>query len=237
MKKSEVINSIYLVPALIEYMNGNKSDHIEQIIESYGINDIGQYQNLKPLLEYHLHIVQSGFKPDYNLLRAGLTEYYLEFLYKFWEIIGIVDTDYKLLDYGGGDGVYSNSFTSYNPHGEKTLLDRNRGLNIDFEKNPDWYKEYKDKFGLVLLSEILHCKGHDWQKYLISSSDYMLYEGGKIIINENLDPAMGWRLNEMTKEGAMMTESDIIQLMNGYNYKLLDIKTIVNHKVYIYEKL
>ena len=45
MKKQQVINSIYLVPAIIEYLDGNRSKYINDILNEYGV-DPDDYINL-----------------------------------------------------------------------------------------------------------------------------------------------------------------------------------------------
>ncbi len=237
MKKQQVINSIYLVPAIIEYLDGNRSKYINDILNEYGV-DPDDYINLINLLKYNKSIIRTNFKADYELLRRGLDEYYQMFLRSFWQKMKLTDTKLRLLDYCGGDGSYSSSFKTFNPGGTAVLLDRSNGLCIDFEDDPKWHKEWQEYFNVVLLSEILHCKSIEIQYYLIDSSLSMLDNGGKIIINENIDPFMGWRLDRLTKEGKVLDESHIIKLMSTYRHvlQLTDLQTIENHKIYVYEK-
>ena len=195
------------------------------------------FSELKNLLEYHLHIIKSDFKPNYEKLREGLDEYFIEYLSDFWDYLNIGDTNKSLLDYGCGNGCYSDQFIYCNPDGSAYKVDRNIDDCIDFENNPNWYKDHLNKFDLVLLSEILHCKDDKGKEYLIESSLETLKEKGKIIINENIDPFMGWRLNRMTKGGDVLNERDILKLMNKYEVKLVDLLTINNHKIYVYEAL
>jgi hypothetical protein len=234
MTKTEVLNSIYIIPALLGYFRGEEG--CLELLKSYDVNP-EEYRDLGSLLQYHHEIIRKDFEPNYPLLRKGLTEYFNEFLWDFWSILGITGTNYKMLDYAGGEGIYSDTFDILNPEGDSTLLDRKHGLAVDFQKTPNWWPEYEQSFDIVLLSEILHCKSAFWRDYLVSSSCMLLKSGGRLIINENVDPAMGWRLNRLS-EGGLMTESDIIGLMSGnVDFKLVDIKTIEKHKIYIYEKV
>ena len=141
------------------------------------------------------------------------------------------------MDYGCGKGSYSNSYIDRNPNGKTYMVDRNIGDNIDFEKSPNWYIDKKNTFDIVLLSEILHCKNVDGQKYLLDSSDYVLKSKGLLRINENVDPFMDWRLNRLTDKGKLLDESYIVQLMFNYNFKLKNINSINYHKIYTYEKI
>ena len=75
------------------------------------------------------------------------------------------------------------------------------------------------------------------QQYLIDSSLNMLKEGGKLIINENNDPFMNWRLNELTEKGRTLNVDYIITLMNRVNFRLNQIKTINYHNIFVYDKL
>ena len=236
MEKNKVINSVYLLPGLLEKLNGNTNDNIEKILLEFDVK-AEDYKNLKNLLTYHLDIIKTDFKPNYIQLREGLDEYFNEYLLDFWNVINIGNERSSLLDYGCGNGSYSYSFLENFPRAEITLIDKSMG--IDFEKNPGWYiKDNYNCHDIVLLSEILHCKDLKGQKYLIDSSICCLVKGGTLVINENIDPFMGWRLNKLTANGNMMSEDDIIGLMSSYKeLSLKSIKSINYHKVYIYEKV
>jgi len=235
MDKNKIVNSVYLVTAILEVLNGNKNKNILNILKEYDIN-VRDFKDLKSILNYHLHIIKTDFEPNYNLLRKGLDEYFNKYLKDFWKYINIENTNYSLLDYGSGNGCYSDAFIKANPNGNITMIDKYLG--IDFEKNPNWYKEkFIGKYDIVLLSEILHCKGLKGKKYLIESSLECLKKKGKLIINENLDPFMGWRLNKLTTNGDLVTKDELSLLLAKYSLKLKKITNINYHHIYIYEKL
>jgi len=117
MENNKVINSIYLIPALLEALEGNKEQHILDILKEFEIDNIEEYRGLNSLLKYHYKIIKNDFNGEdlYPLLRKGLNEYYDKYLNDFWKIINIQNTNKKLLDYGCGTGCYSRSFKKDNP--------------------------------------------------------------------------------------------------------------------------
>jgi len=238
MENNKVINSIYLIPALLEALEGNKEQHILDILKEFEIDNIEEYRGLNSLLKYHYKIIKNDFNGEdlYPLLRKGLNEYYDKYLNDFWKIINIQNTNKKLLDYGCGTGCYSRSFKKDNPKGSYILIDKSLG--IDFENNPNWYiNDHIEKYDLILLSEILHCKDYETQNYLINSSLDMLKTGGQIIINENEDPFMDWRLNKLTKKGEVLNKKYILDFMNRSALKLSQINKINYHNIFVYDKI
>ena len=234
MESNKVINSAYLIPAILAKLEGTENENVDLMLKEFNV-DAEDYRDLYSLLNYHLQVVKTDFNADYPLLRKGLTEYFEKYLSDFWKVVGIEGTRLRLLDYACGDGAYSDKFIEANPEGITYRVDRQFG--IDFEATPLWYQRESFEVDIVLLSEILHCKSIKWQEYLIVSSLACLVPGGCIIINENIDPFMGYRLNHLTDHGNMLTENDIIQLMLEYDVKLKSITTINNHKQYTYEKI
>lgn len=238
MNKNQIINSVYLLPALIGTIKNGPQDHTDRVLYEFGITNPEEYKEIVNLLEYHLEIVSTDFKYNknlYPLLRDGLNGYYNKYLSNFWQTLSIKDTDFKLLDYGCGDGSYSKSFKKSNPEGIYTLIDK--ALGTDFITNPNWYKEASiGKYDLILLSEILHCKDFKTRLYLINSSLEMLEKNGRIIINENEDPFMNWRLKELTPYGTVLNEEDIDNIIKGANkpLKLISKHVINYHKIYTY---
>lgn len=241
MNKNQILNSMYLVPALLEKLEGNNSLILDSVLKEFNIENVEEYRPLINLLKYHDTIIKNGFNSSdetYSILRKGLTEYFDEFLSKFWQQIGFTNLKGKiLLDYGSGSGVYSDAYEKANPECKAHKVDKCLGSQYDFIKNPDWFKHNTIPFDTVLLSEILHCKDLKWQKYLIESSLEMLSSGGQIIINENVDPFMNWRLNEMTDNGQLLDQEYIINLLSPYPVKLTRLSVINYHNIFIYDKI
>jgi hypothetical protein len=65
----------------------------------------------------------------------------------------------------------------------------------------------------------------------------MLPKGGQIIINENVDPFMNWRLKEMTVHGQLLDQEYIINLLAPYPVKLTRLSVINYHNIFIYDKI
>lgn len=232
---------MYLVPALLKKLEGNNDLMLDDILREFNIDNVEEYRPLKSLLKYHDTIIKNNFYSSdetYKLLRMGLTEYFDEFLSQFWQQIGFTGlTDKFLLDYGCGSGVYSDAYEKANPLSTSFRVDKCISEKLDFIKYPEWYKNNTLPFSTVLLSEILHCKDLEWQKYLIESSLEMLPKGGQIIINENVDPFMNWRLKEMTVHGQLLDQEYIINLLAPYPVKLTRLSVINYHNIFIYDKI
>lgn len=246
-KINQNVNSSYLIPVLLKVLNGSNDSELWDMLKEFDITpkNINQYNDIKHLLEYHYRFIGNHFYKDhvikdksfmYDLLRDGLNEYYHAFLKDFWPTIGITDKAYNLLDYGCGDGQYSFHFKYHNPQGSFRLIDK--ALGIDFIKDPEWYKKdnYPYKYDVILLSEILHCKGEKWQDYLINSSIDLLKPNGCIIINENIDPFMNYRLKNLTDFGGVLDEDNIAEIVNRAKkpLKLWSKHEINYHKIYKY---
>jgi len=65
----------------------------------------------------------------------------------------------------------------------------------------------------------------------------MLKTGGQIIINENEDPFMDWRLNKLTKKGEVLNKKYILDFMNRSTLKLSQINKINYHNIFVYDKI
>jgi len=148
MGNQYVIDSSYVVPALLEYSEGNRSEYILLILEQYGINP-EDYSGLTNLLDYNSEVITSGFIPNYELLRKGLVEHFDYFLSDFWKSLSLKLDKPLLLDYCGGKGQYSKAFEKFYKNGKAILLDREYGLKIDFEKDPGWYVNQKEKYDII----------------------------------------------------------------------------------------
>jgi len=227
-KVSEILNSVFYIPLLLEnnkeflkYLNLTKEEKAE-------------LKKLTPFLKYNLEFIQKGLG-DYELLRGGLKSYFELYLKDIFKKLKLTGKQFEFLDYGAGSGIYSKQFLIDNPKSKVHLLDRTIGMKIDFEKTPDWYLDYKEKYDCVLLSELLHCKNLEGQKAIIKSVKHILKPKGLVIINENDDMFMAYRLKRVTNGGNKMTPAEITKLMKGF--KLKKQTKINNHNIFLYENI
>lgn len=244
MKPEQILDSMYIIPVLLDHFD-NPTDLTTQILGDNGIFDeqIEQMRQVRHMLEYHRWSVVSGYAPNYPLLRIGLKQYYATFLKTMFTDIGFYNKRIMALDYGCGTGQVADQFLFDNPESEIILMDKENQTNkkiiqVDFEREPTWYQPYAHYFNLVILSEVLHCKTPIFQEYLIKSSTNMLKRGGHILIVENVDFCMAYRISKI-KQGSykVLNADDIKKLTANYPLKLVKVKNIQRHKIYLYEKI
>lgn len=248
MTTKQILDSLYVVPALLDIMDKPTAEAARVL----GHNGIGkakleEMRKLRPLLEYHLMILQDGFKESafgYPKLRDGLKAYFDQYLSKIWFELGIRDTTKRLLDYGAGVGQYSDQFLADNMSGDVVMIDKEKTrpdiTQINFEEDSSWYsnENYFEQFDLVLLAEVLHCKDLKMQKYLIQSGRLCLKPKGHLIIVENVDYAMAYRISKIKNEQRpVLDEKDIQKLMDGERFEFISQIQIEQHKIYRYEKI
>lgn len=192
--------------------------------------------HLSPLLEYHHQVADTG-KGQYPLLRHGLGVYFDLFLSTVFQQLGIKDqVGWQALDYGGGSGHWGRQFLVDNPESTVQLLDRNVGMYVDFEKKPNWWHSHLKRFDLVILSEVLHCKGPDVRRYLVDSSFQVLKPGGLLLVHENLDYFMGLRLREAGEGGDVLTSAEVRGLMPPDQFDLNNRLTMGHHHIQTFKR-
>lgn len=247
MNIKQLTDSIYLLPIVIDHIQ-NPSELTATILKENSVTneDIEEYKKVNNLLLYHLHCIQSNWKSNYHLLRVGLQEYFCNYLSNVFKELNIVDKAWKVLDYGCGSGQLGMQFEQDNPESRVMYLDRTREDGIDkkrfilcdFERYPDWYKGCKGEFDCVLMSELLHCKTIEGQHYLVNSAHNILKPGGFLIIIENIDYCMAYRMNRLKKEAKLnVVTAERVGFLTAAFFVLLKETTILNHKIYIYEKI
>jgi hypothetical protein len=245
MTVKTLLDSIYYIPVLLEHLR--EPTHNSRIILTEANIDPEEFRPLQNLLEYHLKFIQ-GNGENYPLLRQGLKEYFDVYLKDIFKVIGETNQNVIMLDYGSGSGYYSDQFLSDNPDSVAIAVDKEHGqiksrpnkylLHIDFEKDPEWYNHYREYFHRVLLSELLHCKDLQGQKYLIGSALALLQPGGRLIINENVDYCMQYRISRLKgRQRTVVAPWDIEDLMRKFKVKQINHKTINNYHIYVYEKI
>ena len=240
---TSIIEAAYILPVLIEHWK-NPTNESWAILNKHGIDQAELYK-YNHLLEYHEQFLRTRAE-NYPLLRKGLDQYFENDLSEIFNKLGINHKQWYFLDYAAGNGAYAKQFIFDNPWSTALCVDKSLAtslgkrinyMTVDFEKNPDWYKPYLEEFDAILLSEILHCKNFTGKEYLINSSTYMLKKGGILIVNENYDLEMQWRISQIKgKTTRLITDEDIYELTKK-RFELINKQTINQHTAYVLQKL
>lgn len=232
-----IMDSPYIIPVIFDHLE-NPTSTTHAIIRENKILDstIEQFKKLSALMKYH-----ENRKEDYPLLQYGLKAYFETNLSSVFRELGIVAQDISMLDYGAGSGVVSEQFKKDNPMSFVTMVDKvsycKGTLLYDFEKEPDWYVQYEKYFDLVILSEVLHCKTDKVQEYLIDSSHSMLNDKGKLLIIENIDHCMAWRIGKL-KNGhyPIVGPGRVSELTIPRNFIITNNIKLGRHIAYLFQK-
>jgi len=237
MNTIEVLNSFFVLPAIKagiaqkvwEHKEGSLLNIWEKLglINSEGLTKLGsELSDLSPLVDYFSSLwgdystvefgkIKKIDDRQYSMLREGLSVFHSQNNISLFSTLSLVNKKWHVLDYCGGDGQYLRSFLSSNLESSGMLVDRKAasGLDsiaVDYEATPDWYLSHKEKFDLIILSEILHCKGKAGQVYLIDSARYMLKPGGLLLVNEVIPcPFFDWRMSIYTRGGASISIEEV----------------------------
>lgn len=266
-KLKSVLDSVYLVPVLIEHLITGGNDTTNKILHDACINndEVKEFAGIVELLKYHASMPERSFIPDYPQLRKGLTQYFYQYLSTIWKQLGMTDMNVNMLDYCCGSGVYGEQFLRDNIASKVTWVDKSLNMTddfmllnkigsfpgyedaiaIDFEREPNWFYDMfgmREPFNVILLSEILHCKNDEGRKYLIDSSYRMLKKTGLLVINENVDWCMQFRINKLKRENIerVMTPADVESLMSTefpFQFQKKKQLSIQNHNIIVYEKI
>lgn len=221
------------------------------LLDKYGLTKEGkQIIKLKELIEYLIRIVPYHIKDDftkqtkinsdeYVLLRKGLGEYFKLYLYDIFDLLNYKNKKWNILDYAGGNAQYSKEFLKSNPLSNALIVDRTKNFKekynlkfekINFEENEQWWTQYKNKFNLIILSEILHCKNKYYQDYLIKSSVNMLKNKGSLVICEKYPtPYFQWRMDLFTNGGECINKQTLL-IDNFINNKNITLTKEINKK-------
>lgn len=257
MNIQRVLDSIYLIPVILDHLEA-PTLNTERILVQNGIHprEIEELRKIQHLLDYHWSVVRNNFAPNYSYLRQGLKEYFDEYLSDVFKKLKFTDGKYTMLDYGCGMGYYGKQFAKDNPMSEITLMDKDfsneaytfindERFNInlikdDFEANPNWFmnRNLLGYFDVILMSELLHCKDEVMCKYLISSCCSMLSKGSSLIVIENQDLCMEYRITKL--KGSPRPVIDMMTMDRLTKFMPLRIKHILNinqHYIYLYEKI
>lgn len=240
---TSIIESAYILPVLLEHYK-NPSPQSQAILDKHDISskDLYKYHHL---LEYHEHFLRTR-EENYPLLRKGLDEYFDSDLSDIFKLIGIDHKTWYMLDYGAGNGTYAQQFILDNPASQALCVDRHFAtkagrhisyLEVDFEKRPDWYQKYINEFNMVLMSELLHCKDSEGQQHLIWTAKQMLKNDGLLIINENDDLEMYWRIGQLKGRNQKPLTFADLQALTKNKFKFKSKVTINQHNAYVFQKI
>lgn len=177
------------------------------------------------LLEYELAMIGhqlNGNATDpamYAQLRNGLENYSNAYLSELlnWAALQVKHVaDPLVLDYCGGNGAFVKRCCELNPNTIGWLIDKAPGSPRELadtwgitvregdvlaaEDNPT--EDLDNLFDLVIMSEILHCKGAEDRARMVADAYRMLRVGGVLIVAEQFPGLrLEWRLAAMTEAG------------------------------------
>jgi SAM-dependent methyltransferase len=185
------------------------------------------------LLEYEFSMMQQqldgAFETDpakYVALRGGLENYSVAFLPDMHQWVAeqgklSVPNPLKFFDYCGGNGGYLASFLAANPTAQGLLYDREPGLTKasgavlarmgikagDAFKDDQFFANHAGAYDVVLLSEILHCKGPAERQFLLQRAKSLLKLSGVLLVIEQYpNLRLEWRMHDMTEAGQCISE-------------------------------
>lgn len=245
MTLNNILDSIYIIPVLLDHFE-KPTENTRSILNKHGITDdiIQETHNIRHLLKYHLEMIRNNYYTNYPLLRQGLKEYFQEHLSGIWHRLGFVDKEWLMFDYGCGQGYYSEAFMEANPRSEVICVDKDITTNVadgmlrvDFEVDKEWYRGHIGTADLVLLSEVLHCKTLRWQDYLVDSSYQLLKPGGLLVINENDDACMEYRITKLKHQEMPLVNFARVKLLTENKFELINFDNINQHFIYVYKKI
>lgn len=240
----DIVSRFYLLPVILDHFD-NPTEESEKIIKEAGITDLSTLYRQRSLLQYHLYYISTR-NENYPLLREGLDQYFDEHLSDVFKNIGLKGHVAYMLDYGAGDGKYAKQFMIDNPYSQVLCVDRYqinnlpkgvKSIGVDFEKVPDWYHSWRNTFNVVFMSELMHCKDEKGQKYLIDTSYAMLQENGLLIIHENMDYEMQWRISKIKGKSMPIVNKATIDKFIHMKFVFKEQRTINQHTAYVYAKI
>lgn len=190
------------------------------------------------LLEYEYSMIQqqldSNFKTDpakYRSLRKGLENYAGAFLPEMvdWVARGgdaPMGAAPLMFDFCGGNGGYLRSFLRFNPSAQGLLYDRDPGAEMlkeplvmnrmgikagDVMRDDQFFADHAGAYDVVLMSEILHCKGREDRLFMLRRAKSLLKPGGSVLIVEQFPGLrLEWRMNDMTDGGQCLLEAQVV---------------------------
>lgn len=238
MTIQNILDSIYIIPVILDHLE-EPTVTTRKILKENQISDatLVQCDAMRHLLMYHREIIANNYQPNYDLLRTGLKEYFDTNLSDVFYQLHLAEPMH-VLDYGAGDGRMARKFQEDYPNSTVLTMDRkDSDINVDFEQEPHWFKSYINTFDVVILSEVLHCKQQVVRHYVIDSIHEMLHRGGHLVIIENEDYCMEYRISKI-KQGDFSVLSDkTVKALCSDGFKLNTELKINKHTIYDFIKI
>lgn len=183
------------------------------------------------LLEYEFSMMKqqldSNFTTDptmYQQLRGGLEHYARAFLPDMhdWITRQVAFDGALFFDFCGGDGGYLHSFLKAWPQAQGMLFDRAPGAPLpevasrmgikagDAFGEDKWFVGQRGAYDVVLMSEILHCKGPAERQELLRQAKWLLKPTGVLLVVEQYpNLRLEWRMHDMTEAGQCLSEQQV----------------------------
>lgn len=184
------------------------------------------------LLEYEFSMMQQqlggNHKTDpakYEQLRKGLDNYAVAFLpdMRRWVTQQVAFDGALMFDFCGGNGGYLHEFLRAWPQANGMLFDKAPGLvhpgdvalqmgvkQGDAMGDDRFFLDQVGAYDVVLLSEILHCKGPTERNFLLRRAKSLLKPTGVLLIIEQYpNLRLEWRMTDMTEGGQCLSEEEV----------------------------
>lgn len=189
------------------------------------------------LLEYEFSMMKqqldSNFTTDpamYQQLRGGLEHYARAFLPDMHHWIAgqnsvLPAPNPCYFDFCGGDGGYLHNILHFRPTAQGMLFDRAPGMPPagihthldrmgikagDAFGEDDWFATQTGAYDVVLMSEILHCKGPEDRLFLLQRAKSLLKPTGVLLVVEQYpNLRLEWRMHDMTEAGQCLSEQQV----------------------------
>lgn len=194
------------------------------------------------LLEYEMTMMQRQLDGNtatdpalYEKLRSGLAHYTQEFLPHMLKWVrGCAEAmasdlgTVSVLDYCGGDGVYIRTLAAEVPQVDAWLMDRavgptrelaNAGVTVrigDVLTDAEMTEDLTGFFNIIIMSEILHCKGKEDREKMLQQAYDMLAPGGVLLVIEQYpNSRLEWRMQDMTNGGHCLNPAQVAYEVKG----------------------
>ncbi len=191
------------------------------------VTDLGrEIIDLRDLIGYELSMLSlhrdddlktTGMAPPalYHQLRKGLGAYFDQYLTSLFATMGLVDMKAQVLELGAGEGALASLFLAVNADSKYVATDRfstTTEHNVQIHElnfqTINWVEHLKqhnsEPFGLVILSEVLHCKDYPTNRQLLDDIFRLLPVGGQLLIMERYPTKhLAWRLALMSNGGPL----------------------------------
>lgn len=184
------------------------------------------------LLEYEFSMMQQqldgNLKTDpvkYTRLRQGLDNYAVAFLpdMRRWVTQQVGLDGAKMFDFCGGTGGYLHEFLRAWPQANGMLFDKMPGVihpsdvamqmgvkQGDAMGDDRWFLDQIGAYDVVLMSEILHCKGPTERNFLLRRAKSLLKPNGVLLVIEQYpNLRLEWRMTDMTDGGQCLSEEEV----------------------------